>query len=72
MIMEKIQAFKTSDGKLFNLAVEAERHEEFLRHSDVVEQFLDSELNPYNGPQRVIARNSIVNWELWKTKNGAE
>jgi hypothetical protein len=41
----------------------------FLEKSDVVEEFLDSELNPYKGPQRVIARNTIISWELWKVKN---
>lgn len=68
--MEQVKAFKTSDGTLFDTAEQAEKHEAFLKHSNVVEEYLDSELSPYNGPQRVIARNSIINWELWKTKNG--
>ena len=68
--MEQVKAFRTSDGTLFDDADKAARHEEFLKHSDVIEQFLDSDLNPYNGPQRVIARNTIINWQLWKTKNG--
>ena len=67
--MEQIKAFKTSDGSLFDNERKAALHEEFLKHSNVVEEFLDSDLNPYNGPQRVIARNSIINWQLWKTKN---
>lgn len=70
--MEKVQAFKTSDGKLFDLADEAERHEEFISNSDIIEKFLDSDLNPYGGPQRVVARNTIINWGLWKIKNGIE
>jgi len=70
VIMEQVKAFKTSDGTLFDTAEQAEKHEMFLKHSNVVEEFLDSELSPYSGPQRVIARNSIINWELWKTKNG--
>jgi hypothetical protein len=69
MIMEKVNAFKTSDGKLFDTAREAEQHQMFLEKSGVVEEFLDSDLSPYTGPQRVIARNSIINWELWKVKN---
>ena len=67
--MEQIKAFKTSDGTLFDSEDQGARHEAFLKHSNVVEEFLDSDLNPYNGPQRVIARNSIINWQLWKTKN---
>jgi hypothetical protein len=67
--MEKIQAFKTSDGTLFDDAIQAERHEMFLRKDVVVEEFLDSDLNPYVKMQRTIARQSIINWELWKTKN---
>jgi hypothetical protein len=67
--MEKIQAFKTSDGSLFDDKLKAERHELFLKKDMIVEEFLDSDLNPYTGPQRVIARNTIINWELWKVKN---
>jgi hypothetical protein len=70
--MEQIKAFRTSDGNLFDTAEQAEKHEAFLKHSDVVDQFLDSDLSPYKGPQRVIARNSIINWELWKTRNATE
>jgi hypothetical protein len=69
MIMEKIEAFKTSDGSLFDDKLKAERHELFLKKDMIVEEFLDSDLNPYTGPQRVIARNTIINWELWKVKN---
>jgi hypothetical protein len=67
--MEKIQAFKTSDGSLFDDKLKAERHQLFLKKDMIVEEFLDSDLNPYTGPQRVIARNTIINWELWKVKN---
>ena len=68
--MKPIKAFQTSDGTLFETEDQAIRHEEFLKHSDVIEQFLDSDLNPYRGPQRVIARNTIINWQLWNTKIG--
>jgi hypothetical protein len=67
--MQKIEAFKTSDGSLFDDKLKAERHELFLKKDMIVEEFLDSDLNPYTGPQRVIARNTIINWELWKVKN---
>ena len=67
--MQKIEAFKTSDGSLFDDKLKAERHELFLKKDMIVEEFLDSDLNPYTGPQRVIARNTIINWELWKKEN---
>jgi hypothetical protein len=68
--MKQIQAFQTSDGKLFDHAVQAERHELFLKKQMIVEEFLDGELNPYqNIAQKSIARSTIINWELWKTKN---
>jgi hypothetical protein len=67
--MEKIQAFKTSDGSIFDDHIQAEKHEMFLKKDMIVEEFLDSDLNPYSGTQRVIARNTIINWELWKVKN---
>lgn len=68
--MEQIQAFRTSDGRLFDEPTQAERHELFLKKQMIVEEFLDGELNPYqNMSQRSIARSTIINWELWKIKN---
>jgi hypothetical protein len=68
--MKQIQAFQTSDGRLFDHAVQAERHELFLQKQMIVEEFLDGELNLYkNIAQKSIARSTIINWELWKTKN---
>ena len=67
--MEKISAYKTADGNLFDDQMQAERHEMFLFKEVVVEEFLDSDLNPYKKMQRAIARTTVVNWELWKTKN---
>jgi len=68
--MKPIKAYQTSDGTLFETEEQAKRHEEFLKHSDVIETFLESDANPYrSGPQRVMARNTIINWQLWNTKN---
>jgi hypothetical protein len=68
--MEQIQAFKTSDGKLFDEPLQAERHELFLKKQMIVEEFLDGDLNPYQSmSQKSIARSSIINWEFWKVKN---
>lgn len=69
-MMENVVAFKTSDGTLFETKEQAERHELFLGKESVIENFLDSELNSYTGhAHRSMARNTIVNWELWKSKN---
>jgi hypothetical protein len=71
--MKQVQAFQTSDGKLFDHSTQAERHELFLKKQMVVEEFLDSALNPYYAiAQRSIARSTIINWELWKIKNATK
>jgi hypothetical protein len=68
--MQTVEAFKTSDGTLFDNKLQAERHELFLKKEMVVEEFLDSDLNPYKGhAHRSMARATVVNWELWKVKN---
>jgi hypothetical protein len=68
--MKTISAFQTSDGKIFGVESEAQKHEKFLEHRNVVEEFLNSELNRYKTiTQKSIARNTVIDWELWKTKN---
>jgi hypothetical protein len=68
--MKTIQAFVTDDGKLFPNEQQAAYHEMFLNKQQVVEDFLTSDLNVYLGQaQKSIARNTIINWELWKAKN---
>jgi dsDNA-binding SOS-regulon protein len=68
--MKNITAFQTSDGRVFTEEVEAKKHEKFLEHKDVVEEFLQSSCNPYaSAVQKSIARNTVTNWELWKNKN---
>jgi len=68
--MKKIEAFKASDGMLWEDKEKAERHELFLSKNMIVEEFLDSNTNPYKAlAQRSIARTTIINWELWKNKN---
>lgn len=68
--MEKINAYRTKDGALFDNAVQAARHAESLVSGDVIEEFLNSELNRYQGrAQREIARSTVINWQLWKTHN---
>lgn len=68
--MKPIQAFETTDGKIFPTEDEAKRHEMFLSQYDVIDEFLKSTFNPYVAvPQKSIARQSIINWELWKKEN---
>jgi hypothetical protein len=68
--MKAITAYMTEDGKLFASTELAERHEFMAIRSDIVNQFLDSQSNNYKGtPQRAIAKNTVLNWELWKVRN---
>lgn len=68
--MENIVAFKASDGTLFEVQEQAERHELFLANESVIEDFLNSSVNPYTGvAHRGMARQTVINWELWKSKN---
>ena len=71
--MKQVSAYLTSDGKLFETKELAERHEYMLVRSDIVNAFLNSVSNSYKGvPQRAIAHNTILNWELWKIQNEVE
>jgi hypothetical protein len=68
--MQNIIAFKTSDGTLFETKEQAERHELFLINESTIEDFLSSSVNPYTGvAHRGMARQTVINWELWKSKN---
>lgn len=67
--METINVFKTKDGQLFETLMEAEHHEMFLINDDTIVRFINSDFNPYqSGPTRSIVKNSVVNWELFKSK----
>jgi hypothetical protein len=68
--MKPVKAFQTSDGTLFSAPEAAEKHEMMLSKESVVDDFLNSHLNPYTGhAHRSMARSTVVNWELWKSKN---
>lgn len=65
--MKQVTAYQTSDGKVFYKEQDAILHEMSLDKAHEVDCFLSSEFNPYRStPQRVIARSSILNWEVWK------
>jgi hypothetical protein len=68
--MKNISAFQTSDGTLFTDKSAAEKHETFLAGRAEIEVFLESDINPYRAvAHRAIARNTVVNWTLWKNKH---
>ena len=68
--MKPITAFQASDGTLFSNAEAAEKHDMMLSKENVVDEFLDSSLNPYQGhAHRSMARSTVINWELWRSKN---
>jgi hypothetical protein len=65
--MKSIKAYQTDDGKIYASEDEARRHEVALSKQADIDHFLSSASNPYTAtPQRSIARQSIINWELWK------
>jgi hypothetical protein len=67
--MDIISAFKTRDGKIFETKFEADMHEMHLAKRDVFEEFLNSDFNPYQSiPQKALARNVVINWELFRMK----
>lgn len=67
--MKEITAFMTDDGKIFDNADEAEEHEVNASNDYVVEEFLNSDYNSYlGGPQRTIAKTTVLNWIRWNKK----
>jgi hypothetical protein len=68
--MKTVTAFQTSDGEMFPDQESAEQHEFFLANKGLVEDFLESDLNPYKGTaHRSMVQGSIMRWELWRSKN---
>jgi hypothetical protein len=68
--VKAISAYLTADGKLFESAEQAQRHEFMLGREDVVNEFVTSQSNNYKSiAQRAIVKNTILNWELWKIRN---
>lgn len=68
--MKPVTAYQTADGTLFLTKEIAEKHNMMLSKENIVDEFLDSDLNPYQGhAHRSMARSTVINWELWKSKN---
>jgi len=71
--VKQVSAFATADGKLFESAEQAHRHEFMLAREDTVNEFITSQNNNYKSiAQRAIVKNTILNWELWKIRNDIE
>jgi hypothetical protein len=71
--VKQVSAYATADGKLFESAEQAHRHEFMLAREEVVNQFITSQSNNYKSiAQRAIVKNTILNWELWKIRNDIE
>jgi hypothetical protein len=71
--VKQVSAFATADGKLFESAEQAHRHEFMLAREDTVNEFITSQSNNYKSiAQRAIVKNTILNWELWKIRNDIE
>jgi hypothetical protein len=68
--MKTVTAFQTSDGEIFPDQDSAEYHEFFLKNKQMVDEFIDSDANPYQGiAHKNMARNTVMRWELWRAKN---
>ena len=68
--MKQIKAFVTDDGILHTSEEAAERHEIAISFNVDIDKFLLSKESPYAAvPQKSIARQSIIRWELWKKNN---
>jgi hypothetical protein len=68
--VKQVSAYATADGKLFESAEQAHRHEFMLAREDTVNEFITSQSNNYKSiAQRAIVKNTILNWELWKIRN---
>jgi hypothetical protein len=71
--VKQVSAYATADGKLFESAEQAHRHEFMLAREDTVNEFITSQNNNYKSiAQRAIVKNTILNWELWKIRNDIE
>jgi hypothetical protein len=66
--MDKVEAYKASDGALFESERECQEHEVSLVWRARIGEFMDSDLFPYRGSGAMpgIAFKVIVAWEAFK------
>jgi hypothetical protein len=70
--MEKVECFKTSDGRIFENEVQANAHEFGVRYFGDLKEFFDSGNCSYSrsSPQGTMVQRAIIEWEMFKTKKG--
>ena len=68
--MKTVTAFMTSNGLLFETELQAKTYEIMMEKQGIIDSYLSSKANAYtSGPQRTIARQSVISWEAWKAEN---
>lgn len=68
--MKQIKAFVTEDGKIHATKEDAHKHEMAMSKYALIDQYMASDSNPYTTiAARSMARQSIINWEIWKATN---
>jgi hypothetical protein len=70
--MQRVQAYKASDGALFHTEEECREHEASLLWRDRIGEFLESPLCPYRKGAHVnMTQRIIVGWEQFKESRAA-
>lgn len=70
---EKVEAYKASDGTLYDTERQCNKHETSLKWREKIDAFCMSEFCDYkSGAHRGIANKVIVGWEEFKVKYGEE
>lgn len=71
--MKTIEAYQTSDGKIFKSLTEARVHEECEKLMPEINAFMSSVDCRYNNQaQAKIVRNTLLAWHFWKADGGAQ
>lgn len=72
--MEKVEAYRASDGLLFETEEQCAEHEVSLIWRARIVEFMDSALCPYsrNTAQHNMAFKIVVAWELFKERTPAK
>jgi len=69
--MQKVEGYKTSDGKFFTDFTEASVHEECCKYIPEIQAFMASDDCKYkNGPYKKVVFQSILSWLFWKADGG--
>lgn len=73
-MMERIEAFKTSDGCIFENETLANAHEFGNRYKDLLAEFFNGKHSSYRGDtaQGSIIRRAIVEWEAFMADRRSE